>query len=217
MIKQKSDFLNELEKVKLMPAITINNSDKAVPLAKALINGGLKIAEVPMRTPAALESIKRIANETDMLIGAGTVLTIGQAKDAIDAGASIIISPGFNPDVVKFVHDKCISIIPGVATPSEIELAYSYGIDVLKLFPADVMGGPKLLKALYGPYQSVKFIPMGGINGSNMREYLGCPNVFALGGTWIAKSEMIDKGAFEDIEETVRQSLYAIKSATKGI
>lgn len=211
-----NNFLFELEKLKLMPAITINDADKAVPLCKALLNGGQKVAEVPLRTPCAIDAIRRIANETDMLIGAGTVLSISQAQAAIDAGASVLISPGFNPDVVKYAHDKCINIIPGVATPTEIEMAMSYGIDIMKLFPADAMGGPKLLKSLYPPYPKVRFIPMGGISGSNMREYLACPNVFALGGTWIARSGMIDKGAFEDIEETVRQSLFAIKSITKG-
>ena len=207
-----SEYINMIGETCLMPAITINDANKAVDVAKAFLKGGQPVAEVTMRTPEAAEAIKRITNETEFIVGAGTVLTISQAQTAIDAGAKFLVTPGLNPNVVKYAHEKNVEIIPGVCTPSEIELALSFGIKILKFFPANVMGGAKMLKALAGPYSMVKFIPMGGLNASNMREYLSLSNVFALGGTWMAKSDIIDRGAFDIIEELTREAVMNIKN-----
>ena len=205
-------YIKLIGKTGLMPAITINHAENAIDTAKAFLKGGQPIAEVTMRTPDAEESIKIISGETDFIVGAGTVLTISQAEKAIKAGAKFLVSPGLNPDVVKYAQDMNCEIIPGVATPSEIETALSLGVDILKLFPADVLGGSKMLKALAGPYSMVKFIPMGGLKADNMEEYLLCPNVFALGGTWMAKKDLIDRKEFDQITALTKEALSVINS-----
>ena len=198
---------------KLMPALTIDNVENALPLAQALINAGQPIAEITMRTPEAEECIEIISKETDLVVGAGTVLTMGQAKRAIEAGAKFIVSPGLDPTIIKYVHDQGLDIIPGVATPTEVQWAMSFGIRVMKFFPADLMGGVKFLKALEGPYFPIKFIPMGGINNDNFKDYLSCKNVFALGGPWMAKQDDIKNQNFKLIENNIKWLLEEIKKS----
>lgn len=207
-----SQYIDIIGETGLMPAVTINRADNAIETAKAFLRAKQNVAEVTMRTEAAEESIRLIAENTELIIGAGTVHTIEHGKKAIDAGAKFLVCPGFNLDLVKFCQDNNIEIIPGVATPTEIEMALNNNINVVKFFPADLMGGPKMLKALEGPYHMMKFIPMGGINASNMREYLSCSNVYALGGPWMAKAEIIDKQGFDYIEEMTLECVRLIKN-----
>ena len=208
-------YIEMIGKTRLMPAITINHSKDAVSIGDAFVRGGQKVAEVTLRTEDAYKSISLINENTELNVGAGTVLTIEQASRAIDCGAKFLVSPGLNPKIVEFAMDKGIEILPGVATPSEIEAALSMGIEIMKFFPADVMGGTKMLNALRGPYINAKFIPMGGMKYENMAEYLSCSNVFAIGGTWMSKPDVVAKGAFDEIERMTREALELIKSLDK--
>jgi 2-dehydro-3-deoxyphosphogluconate aldolase / (4S)-4-hydroxy-2-oxoglutarate aldolase len=194
-----------LEKIGLLgivPVIAIENADDAEPLAQALEAGGLPCAEVTFRTRAGQEAIARIARSRPGIhLGAGTVLTVDQAQKAIDAGAKFIVSPGFNRKVVEYCLANNISITPGVLTPSEIEAALEYGLEVVKFFPAEAGGGLAYLKAISAPYKSLKFIPTGGIDESNLLAYLKFPKVHACGGSWMVKPEMISNHQFDDIRK----------------
>ena len=162
--------------------------------------GGLPVAEITFRTSAAEESIRRISEELpDILLGAGTVLSVQQAEKAISAGARYIVSPGFNPEVVKYCLDKGVAITPGCSNPTDIELALSFGLDVVKFFPAEAFGGLQTLKALSAPYGMVKYIPTGGINASNLNEYLAFNKVLACGGSWMVKDDLIKAGNLNEI------------------
>ena len=195
-------------KFKIIPVIKIDDANNAVPLAKALSDGGLPIAEVTFRTAAAEESIKQISqNFPDMLVGAGTVLTIEQAEKAKDAGAKFLVSPGFNPKVVKWAIDNNISIFPGCITPTEIEAALEMGLTTLKFFPAQQAGGLAMIKALCAPYTTVKFIPTGGIDLSNLAEYLSFPKVIACGGSFMVKDELIKNSEWRKITELTQAAV----------
>ena len=177
----------------LVPVVAIKDAAKAVPLAKAMIAGGIFSAEVTFRTAAAEEAIKNIAQACpDMVVGAGTVISPALAEKAVAAGAKFIVSPGFNPATVEWCLSHDVPVIPGVATPSEIERALSYGLDVLKFFPSESSGGVKMLKDLSGPFGQVKFMTTGGINPANLGDYAKTPNVLAIGGSWMVKGDLID-------------------------
>jgi len=194
-------ILTEIGLYKIVPVIIIDDKVNALPLAKALIDGGLPVAEVTFRTKAARESIELIANAyPKMLIGAGTVLTIDQVKDAVNAGAKYIISPGLNPKVVDYCISNDISITPGIATPSDIEKALEFGLEVVKFFPAESLGGLDYLKAVSAPYGNLKFIPTGGIDEIKMLAYLKFPKVLACGGSWMVKSNLIAEKKFDEIK-----------------
>lgn len=196
----KEDILKKIGDLGIVPVIKIERAEDAVPLAGALAKGGLPLAEITFRTDAAEESIRRIAGELpDVLVGAGTVLTVEQADKAIGAGARFIVSPGINPVVVKHCQEKNVPVFPGVATPSDIEVALGLGLKVLKFFPAEALGGLDTLKALSGPYGQVSFMPLGGVNAENMNRYLAFPKVAAVGGTWLAKDDVIKAGDFDRI------------------
>lgn len=185
-----SDLLNRVRDIGIIPVIKLNSVEQAVPLAKALIDGGIPAAEVTFRTEAAADGIKAIKEAyPEMLLGAGTVINKDYAKKAIDAGAEFIVSPGFNPEVVDFVLDKGVPMIPGVANPGQIEQALCKGLDCLKLFPAETLGGVAMLDALSGPFPNVKFMATGGINAKNMGEYLKRKNILAIGGSWMVKDD----------------------------
>jgi 2-dehydro-3-deoxyphosphogluconate aldolase/(4S)-4-hydroxy-2-oxoglutarate aldolase len=193
------EILTRLEKEKIVPVIKLENSKDALPLADALIKGGINVAEVTFRTDAAAASIAAIRkNRPDMLVGAGTVLTLDQLNLAIEAGASFIVAPGFNPVIVEACIAKNIPIIPGVTNPSQIEVAMNYGLKVLKFFPAELSGGIPMLKA-FGSVYSVRFMPTGGLNVQNFIEYLRLSNVVACGGSWMVNPEFIQKGQFDKI------------------
>ena len=196
----------------IVPVVKIDNANDAVPLARALRNGGINCAEITFRTDASKESIERIAKEfPDMLVAAGTVLTPKQADDAIQAGAKFIVSPGLNPMVVKHCVSKGYPIIPGVATPSEVELGMSFGLSYLKFFPAEAAGGVNMIKSMAAPYTAIKFMPTGGINVKNAVDYLNCKAVFACGGSWMVPSDKIAAGDFEAREQLTAEAVALLK------
>jgi len=191
--------LARLGELRIVPVVAIENAGDATPLADALIEGGLPCTEVTFRTQAAAKAIETLARRGDLLVGAGTVISVDQVKTARDAGARFIVSPGLNPRVVSYCVQNGLPITPGVCTPSDIERALDFGLDVLKFFPAEAFGGLKTLKALCGPYTAVRFIPTGGIHPGNLSEYLNFAPVLACGGTWLAKPSLILEGKFDEI------------------
>ena len=206
------DMMNKLHDIGIIPVVVLDRVEDALPLAEALIKGGLPCAEVTFRTAAAEEGIRRISEAfPDMIVGAGTVLTTEQADRAIAAGAKFIVSPGFNPKVTKYVLDKGVPMTPGVCTPSEIEGAMELGLDVVKFFPAEPAGGLPMIKALAGPYVNLKFMPTGGINAKNVRDYLAFNKIIACGGSWMVKGDLIKAGKFDEIEQMVREAAAIVK------
>lgn len=193
------NVFTRLSKEKIVPVIKLKTPDSAVPLAKALTAGGINVAEVTFRTDAAAESIKRIRKDfPEMLVGAGTVLTLENAKKAEDAGASFIVAPGFNPRIVEFCQSRNIPVVPGVNSPTQVELAMEMGLEVLKFFPAEISGGIKMLKTL-GSVYNVDFMPTGGLNEANFIDYLSLANVIACGGSWMVKGDLIEAGRYDEI------------------
>ena len=198
----------QIFKIGIIPVIAIDDADKAVPLAQALVKGGLPAAEVTFRTAAAEEAIRRIVAEVpDMLVGAGTVLTKEQADRAIAAGSQFIVSPGFNPEITRYVLDKGVVMMPGTATPGEMEQAMSMGLDVVKFFPAEQNGGVAKLKALAGPYTNLRWMPTGGVNTKNMMDYLGFDRIIACGGTWMVKKDLIEGEQWDEITRICKEAV----------
>jgi 2-dehydro-3-deoxyphosphogluconate aldolase / (4S)-4-hydroxy-2-oxoglutarate aldolase len=186
----------------IVPVVSLPKLEDALPLAEALLEGGLPCAEITFRTAAAAEAIAQIRSRfPEILLGAGTVLTTEQAETAISAGAEFIVSPGTNPTVVDHCLSKGVAIFPGVCTPTEIETALSRGVDVLKFFPAEPMGGVKFLQAVCAPYKNVRFIPTGGIDTKNIGHYLALPQVVACGGSWMVKPELFEAGDFARVKQ----------------
>ncbi|MDR1643325.1 MAG: bifunctional 4-hydroxy-2-oxoglutarate aldolase/2-dehydro-3-deoxy-phosphogluconate aldolase [Clostridiales bacterium] len=203
-----SSIFEEISDLGIVPVIAIDSADSAVPLAKAIIDGGLPCAEITFRTAAAEESIKRISEAyPEMLVGAGTVLTTEQADKAVAAGAKFIVSPGINPKVVSHCLSKGVPIIPGISTPSEAEQALELGLSIVKFFPAEAAGGLKMIKALAAPYTGLKFVPTGGVTPDNLLDYLAYDKVLACGGSWMATKDLISKGDFAKIEQLTRQAV----------
>jgi len=201
-------ILTEIGLCGIVPVIVIEDKDNAVPLAKALVEGGLPVAEVTFRTKAARESIESIAKAyPEMLIGAGTVLTIDQVKAAVDVGAKYIVSPGLNPKVVEYCVANAISITPGIATPSDIERALEFDLEVVKYFPAESLGGLDYLKAISAPFGNLKFIPTGGIDEIKLLSYLKFPKVLACGGSWMVKSDLIAEKKFDEIKNLTSKAV----------
>lgn len=207
-----TEMMRKLRKTGIIPVVVLENAEDAVPLAERLVKGGLPCAEVTFRTAAAEESIRRMVKAfPEMLVGAGTVLTAEQADRAIDAGARFIVSPGFNPAVTAHVLEKGVSMTPGVCTPTEIEAALGFGLEVLKFFPAEAAGGLKMIKALAAPYTGVSFMPTGGINASNVREYLAYDRILACGGSWMVSGKLVKEGRFDEIEKLVREAADIVR------
>lgn len=203
---------NKVLSKKIVPVVVMHDADNVDPLSEALIAGGLPCAEITFRTAAALETIYKMARRGDMLVGAGTVLSVERVKQAVDAGAGFIVAPGLNPKVVNYCVKNDIPVTPGVCTPSDIEAALDMGVQIMKFFPAGAFGGVKTLKALGGPYTAARFIPTGGINAENLAEYLALPKVVACGGSWMVKSSYITEGAFEEITRLTREALGIVQS-----
>jgi 2-dehydro-3-deoxyphosphogluconate aldolase/(4S)-4-hydroxy-2-oxoglutarate aldolase len=202
------EIINKIGELGIVPVVKIDDAKDAVPLAEALIKGGLPVAEITFRTAAAEEAIRNITKSVpDILVGAGTVLNVDQVKRAVDAGAKFIVSPGFNPQVVEYCVKEKIAITPGCSNPTDIGSALEFGLDVVKFFPSEASGGLKTLKAISAPYSMVKFIPTGGINADNLVEYLSFNKVLACGGSWMVKDELIRKGNFEEITRLVREAV----------
>jgi len=199
---------------KLVPVLVLERVEQAAPLADALVAGGLPVAEITFRTDAAEAAIRVMADRGDMLVGAGTVLTIEQADRAIDAGAAFVVAPGTNPRVIEHCLRRDIPIAPGVATPTDIELALSLGLNVLKYFPAEALGGTKMLRAIAGPYRDVRFIPTGGISPQNLGDYLRLPNVLACGGSWLAPPAQLAAHQYQAIEQTIAHAVHTVQHAS---
>jgi 2-dehydro-3-deoxyphosphogluconate aldolase/(4S)-4-hydroxy-2-oxoglutarate aldolase len=214
-------ILTQLHLLGIIPVIAIDSAEDAVPLAQALVDGGLPCAEVTFRTPTAEASIKAIAKKfPNMALGAGTVLTTEQVDRAIGAGAKYIVSPGLNPVVVEYCLKKGIPATPGVATPSDVERALALGLDVVKFFPAEAAGGVSFLKAMSAPYKGLKFIPTGGIDEKNLLSYLRLPAVLACGGSWMVKQELIAGKQFETIRQLTTaavQTMFGFELRHVGI
>ena len=207
-----TEMMKKLQKLGIVPVVVLNDAKDALPLAERLVNGGLPCAEVTFRTAAAEESIRQMAKAyPDMIIGAGTVLTCEQADRAIDAGAKFIVSPGFNPKVTEYVLKRGVPMTPGVCTPTEIEAALQFDLDVLKFFPAEPSGGLKMIKALCAPYVGLNFMPTGGINADNVRDYLKYDRIVACGGSWMVSSSLVKEGKFDEIENMVREAAAIVK------
>lgn len=207
-----NEVLEQISNIGIVPVIVLDDTKDARPLAEALIKGGLPCAEVTFRTKAAAEVIKIITESfSTMLVGAGTVLTTEQVDLAVKSGAKFIVSPGFNPKIVKYCIERDINIIPGASNPSDIEQAIEFGLDVVKFFPAEAAGGLNMIKSMAAPYSQIKFMPTGGINEENICEYLDFDRVIACGGSWMVKKELISEGRFDEIrritERAVRKML----------
>lgn len=185
------EIYNKIGEVGIIPVIKLNRVEDAIPLANALLAGGIPVAEVTFRTESAAEGIALIRREVpQMLVGAGTVLSTEQAIAAVEAGAQFVVSPGSNGKIIDKVLDSGVVMIPGVATPTEIEAAMGRGLSVVKFFPAEALGGVAMLKALAGPYPQMKFVPTGGISAGNMQDYLQQKNVLAVGGSWMVQKDL---------------------------
>ena len=207
-----NDTLKQIGSTGIVPVVVLNKADDAEPLAQALVKGGLPCAEVTFRTDAAEESIRRIAKKfPEMFVGAGTVLTTEQADRAVGVGAKFIVSPGLNPKVVEHCLKKGYPITPGIMTPTELEMALGFGLDVVKFFPAENAGGLKMIKAMSAPYTMMKFMPTGGINATNVRDYLACNKILACGGSWMVKGDLINAGDFAEIEKLTREAAAIVK------
>lgn len=193
--------------LKVVPVVVLDDAKDAEPLAKALVEGGLPCAEVTFRTEEAAESI-RIMTEVypDMLVGAGTVLTTEQVDKAVESGAKFIVSPGFDPEIVDYCIEKNIPIFPGCISPSEVAQAVKRGLKVVKFFPAEQSGGLAMIKAMAAPYNMLKFMPTGGINTKNLKDYLACDKILCCGGSWMVKGDMIKAGEFEKIKKLTREA-----------
>lgn len=204
---------NILLKEKILPAVTFHSADEVLPVAEAILRGGLNIMEIAFRSPVAAESITLIRKRfPEMTVGAGTLLTPGQLTDAIKAGASFGLAPGFNPTICQLTLDREFPFIPGVMTPSEIELSSAMGFSILKLFPSAQVGGVDFLKAINGPYEQLQlqFIPMGGVNLNNLSDYLALNNVIAVGGSWLASRKLIEAKDYVAIRKNVEEALQKV-------
>ncbi|MDO6732756.1 bifunctional 4-hydroxy-2-oxoglutarate aldolase/2-dehydro-3-deoxy-phosphogluconate aldolase [Marinovum sp. 2_MG-2023] len=206
--------LEKIAQARLLPVVVLERAEDAVPLAKALLAGGLAVAEVTFRSDAAAESLSAIAAEVpDMLIGAGTVLTEAQVQAALDAGAQFLVTPGYNPKVVAAARAAGLPIVPGVNNPTGVEAAMADGLDAVKFFPAEQTGGVAFLKALSGPYRQMRFIPTGGIGLGNLGNYLSLPSVLACGGSWMVDPKLIAAGKFDEISKLTAAAVEAARAA----
>ena len=203
-----NEVLKTISKIGIVPVIALDDAKKAVPLAKALVAGGLPAAEITFRTAAAEEAIRAIKAEVpEMLVGAGTVTSKERLDRALAAGSEFIVTPGFNPDTVKYGIDKGALMLPGTATGGEMEQAMALGLEAVKFFPAEDNGGIKKLKAMAGPYRELMWMPTGGVNTKNMMDYLSFPQIIACGGTWMVKKDLIEGECWDEITAICRDAV----------
>ncbi len=207
-----NEVLEKIGALRLVPVVKIENSEDAVPLGRALLEARLPIAEITFRTAAAEAAIRALTAELpELLVGAGTVLSVDQVKSAEDAGARFMVAPGFNPTVVDYCLEHNICVVPGVNNPSQIERALERRLHVVKFFPAEASGGLPFLKAVAAPYSDILFLPTGGINLRNLMTYLSFPRVIACGGSWMVEADLISAGNFTEIEKRSREAVTVIK------
>ena len=203
--------IDRLANAGIVPVVVLDNAKDAVPTAEALLKGGVDVMEITFRTAAAADSIRAVAeNCPDMMVGAGTVITLEQCKKAVECGAKFIVAPGYCDEVVAWCVENNIAVTPGCVTPTEIMAAMSHGLRVVKFFPANVYGGLNAMKALSGPFGGIKFIPTGGVNGQNVGEYISAPFVHAVGGSWVCTKADIAAGNFEKITDLCKQARAGI-------
>jgi 2-dehydro-3-deoxyphosphogluconate aldolase/(4S)-4-hydroxy-2-oxoglutarate aldolase len=206
-----NEILKKISEIGIVPTFKANDAKDAVPFAKALQDGGLPIVEVTFRTAAAEEALRRITAELpEILVGAGTILTVAQAEKAIAAGAKFIVSPGVNRDVIKYCVDRDVLMMPGCSNPTDLETALGFGLKAVKFFPAEAFGGLKTLKAIAPVYGDLRFIPMGGINPENLNEYLAFEKVIACGGSWLDKGALIKEGNFAAITKLAQEAINTV-------
>lgn len=202
------DVMKRVEELKLVPVVKLDRAEDAKPLAEALCKGGLPVAEVTFRTDAAEESIKIMKREfPDMLVGAGTVMNLEQAKKAVRAGAEFIVSPGMNREVIEYAQEQKVPVLPGACTPTEVMMAMEYELPVVKFFPAKQYGGLNTIKALAAPFPAIKFMPTGGIGADNIKEYLAFDKIAACGGSWMVNESYINAKEFDKIAELTREAV----------
>ncbi len=207
-----SDVMSVIREKRIVPVVKLERVEDAQPLAKALMDGGLPVAEVTFRTAAAKEAIRLIRSEyPDMLCGAGTVVNIEQAEEAAEAGAAFIVSPGFSKEVIEFAVSKNIPVLPGCCTPTEIIEAMKYNLKVVKFFPAKQYGGLETIKALAAPFPGIRFMPTGGISAQNLREYLDNEVIYACGGSWMVSEKFILEKRFDEITRLTREAVELAK------
>jgi 2-dehydro-3-deoxyphosphogluconate aldolase/(4S)-4-hydroxy-2-oxoglutarate aldolase len=205
-----SDVVQTIAAGRLLPVVVLADARAAAPLATALIDGGLPCVEVTFRTDAAADAIKIMAEQPDLLVGAGTVLTPAQVDRAVEAGARFVVSPGFGPAVVGHCQELGIPVFPGAATATEIQMALDAGVETVKFFPAEQLGGVRMIKALSAPFRSVRFIPTGGVTTANLSGYLAHPAVLAVGGTWMVAPDLL---AAKKWDEVTRITAAAVAAA----
>jgi len=207
-----NETLAKIQEIGIVPVVVLEDAKDAAPLAKALCDGGLSCAEVTFRTAAAEEAIRIMTKEfPQMLVGAGTVLTTEQVDRAAAAGAKFIVSPGLNPRIVKYCVEKGILIVPGCSNPSDVEQALENGLDVVKFFPAEQAGGLAMIKAMAAPYVGVKFMPTGGINAKNVKDYLAYDRILACGGSWMVKGDLVKAGDYAKITELAKEAVAIVR------
>lgn len=205
-------ILEQLSGYGVVPVVVLHRTEDAKPLAEALCKGGLKCAEITFRTEAAEESIRIMTdNYPDMLVGAGTVLTVEQVKRAVAAGARFIVSPGFDEEVVDYCIANAIPVVPGCITPSEVAKGVKRGLKLLKFFPAEQAGGLAMIRAMAAPYTDIKFMPTGGISQKNLEQYLSYEKIAACGGSWMVKAEFVENQEFDKIEKMTKQAVKLVK------
>ncbi|EPF7752265.1 bifunctional 4-hydroxy-2-oxoglutarate aldolase/2-dehydro-3-deoxy-phosphogluconate aldolase [Vibrio parahaemolyticus] len=206
-----SSIKEQLKALKVIPVIAIDKAEDIIPLGKVLAENGLPAAEITFRSAAAAEAIRLLREaQPDMLIGAGTVLNREQAIAAKEAGATFIVSPGFNPNTVKACQEIGIDIVPGVNNPSTVEAALEMGLTTLKFFPAEASGGINMVKSLLAPYTDIELMPTGGINPANIKDYLVIPRVLACGGTWMVDKKLIEEGNWEELARLTREAVALV-------
>jgi 2-dehydro-3-deoxyphosphogluconate aldolase/(4S)-4-hydroxy-2-oxoglutarate aldolase len=212
---QSSDFYERINAIGIVPVVAMERVEHALPLADALLAGGIPLVEITFRTSVAEEVIRVLSRQRpNLLVGAGTVITPENAKAACNAGARFAVAPGLNPALVQLTGALALPFVPGVATASEVERALALGCHVLKFFPAELLGGVEMLNALRGPYghTGVRFIPTGGVKPANLAAYIGCKAVAAVGGTWLAKAEDLAEGKWDAIQERCQVAVEIVRT-----
>jgi 2-dehydro-3-deoxyphosphogluconate aldolase / (4S)-4-hydroxy-2-oxoglutarate aldolase len=209
--------LNKIQELGVIPIIEIEDSSIIEDVGRVLLAGGLPLTEITFRTSAAEVSIQKLTKTyPQIIVGAGTIINVSQAEEAVNSGAKFLVSPGFSEQIVEWAINHSILIIPGVATPSEILNAMDYGLSVLKYFPIEQLGGVKMLTSLAGPFKTIKFVPTGGISMSNLADYIRLPNVLACGGSWIAHKSLLRSGRFDEITQRARDAINVIRKAREN-
>lgn len=214
MITYMDEMLKQVEAFKVVPVVVIENVEDAIPLAQALVNGGLPVAEVTFRTAAAPDAIKAMSEKfPELCVGAGTVINVEQCKKAVECGAKFIVSPGYSEEVTQYCIENEIPIFPGICTPTELINVVNHGLPVAKFFPAAQFGGLKTINALGSVFPQMKFMPTGGVSESNVLEYLASPKIIAAGGSWMVKGDLIKAGKFDEIETMTKSVVELVKNA----